>query len=64
MGDILSLSRTRKAKSKADAASRAAENRIRFGRTKSEKAADAREAEAHKRRLDGLERRDSTEDPT
>ena len=64
MGDILSLSRTRKAKSKADAANRAAENRIRFGRTKSEKAADAREAETRERRLDGFERRDSTEDPT
>jgi hypothetical protein len=40
MADILSLSKARKAKAKADKEAGAAENRVKFGRTKAEKAAD------------------------
>ncbi|MDR3496627.1 MAG: DUF4169 family protein [Ancalomicrobiaceae bacterium] len=64
MGDILSLSRARKARSKTDDAERASENRVRFGRTKLEKAAAAREAQARERRLDGFKRPDHEQDPT
>jgi hypothetical protein len=56
MADILSLSKARKAKVRTEKQAAAAENRIRFGRTKAEKAADtaereraAKAAEAHKR---------------
>ena len=37
MGDILSLSKARKSRAKAEKEQAAAENRIRFGRTKAEK---------------------------
>jgi hypothetical protein len=40
MGDILSLSKARKTRAKAEKEQAAAENRIRFGRTKAEKAQD------------------------
>lgn len=38
MGEILSLSKARKSRAKAEKERSAAENRIRFGRTKAEKA--------------------------
>ncbi len=40
MGDILSLSKARKARVKAEKEQLAAENRVRFGRSKAEKARD------------------------
>lgn len=40
MGDILSLSKARKARAKAEKEQLAAENRVKFGRTKAEKAHD------------------------
>jgi hypothetical protein len=56
MGEILSLSKARKSRAKAEKEEAAAENRIRFGRTKAEKAleqAQRRQADAklddHKR---------------
>lgn len=56
MADILSLSKARKSKAKAEKDALAAENRIRFGRTKAEKAVDKakrglaeKSIDAHKR---------------
>lgn len=56
MADILSLSKARKAKTRAVKETTAAENRVRFGRNKAEKTRDAVErdrsrkiADAHKR---------------
>lgn len=56
MGETINLNRARKARAKAQAKADAAENRVRFGRTKGEKALEAesrrkleREVEGHKR---------------
>jgi hypothetical protein len=56
MADILSLSKARKTRARADKEQRAAENRAKFGRTKAERQRDAAEregagkaADAHKR---------------
>jgi hypothetical protein len=56
MADILSLSKARKAKSRAQQDAQAAENRVKFGRTKAEKQREtaergraAKAADAHKR---------------
>lgn len=56
MADILSLSKARKAKALAKKGAAAAQNRVKFGRTKAEKQRDAalkqleaRKADAHKR---------------
>ena len=56
MADILSLSKARKARARADKDVRASENRARFGRTKAEKLAEkaererlAKQADAHRR---------------
>lgn len=52
MADILSLSKARKAKARTTKEAQATENRVKFGRTKAEKAADkARDALAS-RKLD------------
>lgn len=49
MANILSLSKARKAKARADKDATAAANRAKFGRTKAEKLADeARKAKADK----------------
>lgn len=45
MADILSLSKARKAKARAQKEAAAAENRLKFGRTKDEKAQAALERE-------------------
>ena len=56
MADILSLSKARKSRAKADKEARAQENRVKFGRTKAERAADKarttlaeKSIDAHKR---------------
>ncbi len=56
MADILSLSKARRGKAKAEKDARAVENRAKFGRTKAEKQRDeavkalaAKQADAHKR---------------
>lgn len=43
MVEIINLNRARKAKARVDKSARAAENRVRFGRTKAEKQAEAAE---------------------
>ena len=40
MADPINLNKARKAKARADKESRAAQNRVKFGRTKAEKALD------------------------
>ena len=58
MADILSLSKARKAKARATKEATAAENRVKFGRTKAEKQAEAAKASLAQKRLDGAKRED------
>ncbi|MNL50792.1 hypothetical protein D3C87_1738360 [compost metagenome] len=58
MAEILNLNQARKAKTKADAKTKAVENRAKFGRTKADKALDAARADKLKRDLDGAKRED------
>ena len=58
MADIVNLNQARKAKAKADDKVRAAENRVRFGRTKAEKTLNAARADTLRRDLDGAKRED------
>ncbi len=58
MADVVNLNQARKAKAKADDKARAAENRVRFGRSKAEKSVEAARAEKLKRDLDGAKRED------
>ena len=55
----VNLNKFRKARAKAQARTDAAENRIRFGRAKGEKATSRLEAERARRALEGLKREDS-----
>lgn len=58
MAEILNLNQARKAKARTDAKAKAAENRVRFGRTKADKALDAARADRLQRDLDGAKRED------
>lgn len=58
MADVVNLNQARKAKAKADDKARAAENRVRFGRSKAEKSLEAARAEKLRRGLDGAKRED------
>jgi hypothetical protein len=58
MAEIRNLNQARKAKAKVDDKAKAAENRVKFGRTKADKAVDAARAEKLKRALDGAKRED------
>ena len=61
MATIINLNKARKQKARADAEKTAAENRVRFGRTKSQKQQDAAtEAEA-RHRLEQLRRERPTD---
>ncbi|HEY8376611.1 MAG TPA: DUF4169 family protein [Nannocystis sp.] len=53
MGDVINLNRYRKAKARAEKERQAASNRIRHGRTRSEKATARREQERTAAELDG-----------
>ena len=59
MAEPINLNRARKARVKAQDKAAAAENRVRFGRTAAEKAAQRIEAERTARVLDGAEREPS-----
>jgi hypothetical protein len=50
MAELVNLNRARKTKARSDAETKAAENRVRFGRTKAERQLD--EARAKKARKD------------
>ena len=56
MTEPINLNQARKAKAKADARSKAAENRAKFGRGKSEKLVSRLEAERARRVLDQTKR--------
>jgi hypothetical protein len=56
MADILSLSKARKAKARVATEAAAAENRVKFGRTKAEKEAEAARDALAQKRLDGAKR--------
>ena len=56
MADIINLNKARKARARADTTVRAQENRVRFGRTRAEKQADAAERAKVAQILDGAER--------
>ena len=58
MSEPVNLNKFRKAKARADAKSQAAENRVKFGRTKAEKALSKLEAERARRPHDGARRED------
>ena len=53
MGEIINLNRARKGKARAGAKATAAENRVKFGRTKAEKADAEGERAAIARIVDG-----------
>lgn len=57
-GDVVNLNRLRKAKARDDRTKQAAENRVKFGRTKAEKQQAAAEEQLTAKRLDGLRRVD------
>lgn len=52
MGDIVNLRDFRKGRARAEAEARSAENRARFGRSKGERAQQAREEKRARRELD------------
>lgn len=56
MATVVNLNRYRKRKARQDAAALAAANRVKFGRTKEEKARDATVADQAERKLDALRR--------
>jgi hypothetical protein len=56
MGEIVNLNRARKANAKARARTAAAENRVKFGRSKAETTGAEREREAIAKTLDGARR--------
>lgn len=58
MADILSLSKLRKARARAEKEQQAAENRARFGRTKAEKQRDKAIDQLAEKRLDAARRDD------
>lgn len=58
MADIVSLSKARKAKARADKDATAAANRLSFGRTKAEKAKDQAEKAMADKRIDAHKRED------
>jgi hypothetical protein len=56
MSKVVNLNKVRKQKARDTAAAKAAENRVKYGRTKSQKQKDAAEAEEAARRLDQIRR--------
>lgn len=56
MADILSLSKARKAKARADKDAAAAGNRVKFGRTKAEKAEDEKRKSIAEKMIDAHKR--------
>jgi hypothetical protein len=58
MGEIVNLRKARKAQARLKAASEAAANRARYGRTAEERERERLEAEQARRRLDGAKHSD------
>lgn len=63
MAEIVNLNRYRKARKKERAKTAAEENRVRFGRGKAEKRADADEQERKERKIDGARLEDDGPEP-
>jgi len=61
VAEIINLRKARKAKGRAEAEARAAENRIRFGRSKEEKRSSEPSKRLEERRLEGHRREDGGE---
>jgi hypothetical protein len=61
MGEIINLNKMRKLKAREAAEKLAAENRVKFGRSKAQKQRDELAAEEASRRLDLLKREPPTE---
>ncbi|KQN93665.1 hypothetical protein ASE95_01650 [Sphingomonas sp. Leaf231] len=59
MGDVVSLKGARKAKARVTKEAQASANRVAFGRTKAEKAAEAQERTRRDTALDGAKLTDS-----
>lgn len=59
MAEIINLRLARKARQRADAEQKAAENRARFGRSKNERIAQEREAARLAHKINGARRDDS-----
>ncbi len=62
MSKVINLRQFRKRKAREDEAMQAAENRVRFGRTRAQKQQDELEAEQARQRMDQL-RREAPGDP-
>lgn len=62
MADIINLNKHRKQKARAEAERLAADNRVRFGRSKAEKDKAAAETEAARQRMDQLRREPPADD--
>lgn len=62
MAEIVNLNKARKLKARAAAEQQAAENRVRYGRTKIEKQRDTAAAEEAQRRMDLLKREPPPQD--
>jgi len=58
MAELVNLNRARKHNAKASAKAGAAENRVKFGRTKAEKALETARADKAARALDQVKRED------
>ena len=58
MNEPVNLNKVRKTKARAEAKTQAAENRVRFGRTKAEKMVSKQEAERARRAHDQARRED------
>lgn len=64
MALLINLNKARKRKARIDAAKQAADNRIRFGRSKAQKQQDADSSAAAQRALDGKQREPGATDTT
>ena len=62
MTEIINLNQQRKAKARTDKEKKAAQNRVKFGRTKEEKQAEKLKAEKAERLLQGHKRETQNED--
>lgn len=62
MSKVVNLNKVRKLKAREAAEKLAAENRVKFGRTKAQKQLDKAEEASAKAKLDALRREDSPED--
>jgi hypothetical protein len=61
VAEIINLNKARKRKAREDAAAQAAQNRVRFGRSKEQKQRDAAVTEEAQRQLDGLRLEDGSD---